>query len=129
MWLNKDTTWTWEAIYPAEDALWGLVSESSWQRTPLLRRIVAQLGRELLLMEASDWQFLISTWAARNYAETRFAEHHTDFERLLELAKRVQGGGTLSAEEDAYLAGKEAQDFCFPDIAEHLEAAAGLSRL
>jgi 1,4-alpha-glucan branching enzyme len=129
VWLNKDTTWTWETIYPAEDTLWGLVSETPWQRTPLLRRIVAQLGRELLLMEASDWQFLISTWAARNYAETRFAEHHTDFERLVEFARRVQGGGALSAEDHSYLTDKEAQDFCFPDIAEHLEAAAGLPKL
>jgi len=129
VWLNKDTTWTWETIYQVEDEFWGFVAETPWQRTPLLRRIVSQLGRELLLLQASDWQFLITTWSARNYAEARFAEHHADFTRLLELARRVQGGGTLSWEDDEYLIGKEAQDFCFPDIAEHIEAAAGLPRL
>jgi 1,4-alpha-glucan branching enzyme len=129
VWLNKDTEWTWEMVYQAEEDLWAFVSSTPWQNAPLLRRIVAQLGRELLLIEASDWQFLITTWAARNYAETRFAEHYADFTRLLELARRVHGGGTLTWEEDEYLAGKETQDFCFPDIAEHLEGAARLPRL
>jgi 1,4-alpha-glucan branching enzyme len=129
VWLNKDTEWTWEIVYQAEEQLWGFVAETAWQRTPVLRRLVAQLGRELLLLEASDWQFLITTWSARNYAETRFAEHYADFTRLLELAKRVRGNGALSWEENEFLAGKETQDFCFPDVAEHLEAAAQLQPL
>ncbi len=126
VWLNKDTAWTWEIVYQAEEELWGFVAHMPWQRAPLLRRIVAQMGRELLLLQASDWQFLITTWASRNYAETRFAEHYADFTRLLELAKRVHDGGSLTWEEDEYLVGKEAQDFCFPDIADHLEAASRL---
>ena len=126
VWLNKDTAWTWETVYQAEEDLWEFVSRAAWRQSPLLRRIVAQLGREMLLVQASDWQFLITTWAARNYAEARFSEHYADFTRLLELARRVEGGGTLSWEEDELLVGKEAQDFCFPGIAEHIEAAAGL---
>jgi 1,4-alpha-glucan branching enzyme len=129
VWLNKDTEWTWKMVYQAEDDLWTLVATSRWQHVPLLRRIVAQLGRELLLLEASDWPFLITTWAARDYAETRVAEHHADFTRLLELARRVLDGESLSWEAEEFLRGKEAQDFCFPDIAEHLEAAARLPQL
>ncbi len=129
VWLNKDTEWTWEIVYQAEEDLWTLVTTTPWQQAPHLRRIVAQLGRELLLLEASDWQFLITTWAARNYAETRIAEHQADFTRLLETAKRVGGGGSLTREDEEFLTGKESQDFCFPDIAEHLEAAAHLPRL
>jgi len=124
VWMNKDTEWTWEMVYQAEEDLWTFVRSNRWRRTPLLRRIVEQLGRELLLLEGSDWQFLITTWSARNYAETRFAEHSADFTRLLEMAKRVEGGGSLSWDEEEYLKGKEAQDFCFPDLAGALEAAA-----
>ncbi len=126
VWLNKDTAWTWETVYQAEDDLWNFVARAAWRQQPLLRRIVAQLGRELLLLQASDWQFLITTWAARNYAEARFAQHYADFTRLLELAKRVEGGGAVSSEDEELLVGKETQDFCFPGIAEHLEAAAAL---
>lgn len=129
VWLNKDTEWTWEMVYQAEEELWSFVASTPWPRAPALRRIVAQLGRELVLLQASDWQFLITTWAARNYAETRFAEHYADFRRLLEMARLVHGGGTLTDEDEEFLVGKESQDFCFPDMAEHLEAAARLPRL
>jgi 1,4-alpha-glucan branching enzyme len=124
VWMNKDTEWTWEMIYKAEEDFWAVAGSDGWRRGPLLRRIVGQLGRELLLLQASDWQFLITTWAARNYAETRFAEHCADFTRLLELAKKVQHGATASWDEEEYLKGKEAQDFCFPDLPAHLEATA-----
>jgi 1,4-alpha-glucan branching enzyme len=128
VWLNKDTEWTWEMVYQAEDDFWTLAATHEWRRVPLLRRIVAQLGRELLLQQASDWQFLITTWAARNYAETRFAEHCADFRRLHEMARRVRDGGTLSWDEEQFLSTKEGQDFCFPDVAEHIEAAAALPK-
>jgi 1,4-alpha-glucan branching enzyme len=128
VWLNKDTEWTWEMVYQAEEDFWAFIAATPWQRSPLLRKVVAQLGRELLLLEASDWQFLITTWSARNYAETRFAEHYADFARLLDLAKRAHGGGTLSWEDEEFLGGKEKQDFCFPDLADHLDAAAKVIR-
>ncbi len=116
-------------VYEAEENLWSFATSTPWSQVPVLRRIVGQLGRELVLLQASDWQFLITTWAARNYAETRFAEHYADFQRLLDMAKQVQGGGTLAGEDEEFLLAKEAQDFCFPDIAEHLEAASRLPRL
>jgi 1,4-alpha-glucan branching enzyme len=124
VWMNKDTEWTWETIYQLEDQFWGFVANGRWRQAPLLRRIVEQMGREMLLLQASDWQFLITTWSARNYAETRFAQHSADLTRLLDLAKRVEGGGTASWEEDEFLKSKEAQDFCFPDLAAHFEVAA-----
>ena len=40
-----------------------------WNGRPLLERVLAQLARELLILQASDWQFLITTQAARDYAE------------------------------------------------------------
>ena len=40
-----------------------------------------QAAREVLLAEASDWQFLISTFAARDYAEVRFNDHIDRFDR------------------------------------------------
>jgi 1,4-alpha-glucan branching enzyme len=123
VWLNRDTEWTWEMIYELEGQFWDLVAAGRWTRTPLLRRIVEQMARELLLFEASDWQFLITTWSARSYAETRFAEHCRDFTRLADLAARVDGGAAPSWEDEEFLRGKEAQDFCFPALAPHLEAA------
>ncbi len=75
-----------------------------------------QAGRELLLLEASDWQFLITTFAARDYAELRFAEHAESFERLAGLASRRLAGGLLAEADEAFVTECERRDPLFPDF-------------
>jgi 1,4-alpha-glucan branching enzyme len=123
VWLNRDTEWTWEMAYQAEENFWTLVSGTAWDGRPLAERIMAQLARELLILQASDWQFLITTWAARNYAEQRFAEHFAHFTRLANLLSQISQGESLSDTDAGFLAGREAQDFPFPDVLEHVRTA------
>jgi 1,4-alpha-glucan branching enzyme len=123
VWLNRDTEWTWEMAYAAEEEFWVLAAGIAWDGRPLLGRLMAQLARELLLLQSSDWQFLITTQAARNYAETRFAEHYAHFTRLAHAIRQVAEGQSLSAADEAFLATREAQDFPFPDVLEHIRAA------
>ncbi len=123
VWLNRDTEWTWEMAYAAEEEFWTLASGVPWENRPFLERAMAQLARELLLLQASDWQFLITTWAARNYAETRFAEHYAHFTRLAHLFRRIAEGQGPQGDDEAFLAEREAQDFPFPDIVQHVRAA------
>ena len=66
MWLNPETAWTWERLWPLEERFWNAVP-------PAMRRvevlpILEQAARELLLAQSSDWQFIISTGAAGDYA-------------------------------------------------------------
>jgi 1,4-alpha-glucan branching enzyme len=84
--------------------------------TPELRRVLAQVSRELLLLEASDWQFLITTGAARDYAERRVAEHYAEFKRLAEMARRLQQGDAISVEAADLLRRLEREDFCFAEL-------------
>lgn len=126
VWLNRDTEWTWERIYQIEDEFWAGVRDSSDDRRPEVRRILAQAARELLLLQASDWQFLITTWAARDYAESRFAEHYANVTRLLQVLRRATTGQAMDRADEEFLAARETQDFLFPDIERHLPAAAGL---
>ncbi len=57
-------------------------------------RALEQLARELLILEASDWQFLITTGQAREYGKRRVLIHSRDFHRLAnELVKYVKTGG------------------------------------
>lgn len=123
VWLNRDAEWTWEMAYAAEEEFWTLAGGVAWEDRPVLQRILAQLARELLLLQASDWQFLITTWAARNYAESRFAEHYAHFTRLGLLLRRVAEGQAPQAADEEFLAGREAQDFPFPDVLDHVRAA------
>jgi 1,4-alpha-glucan branching enzyme len=123
VWLNRETEWTWDRVYSAEDEL-----SQHLLRAPAgdgdLKRVLAQAARELLLLEASDWQFLITTQAARDYAERRVAEHYADFKRLSEMARELEGGGALSPESAETLRRLEREDFIF----QHLDPAWALPR-
>jgi 1,4-alpha-glucan branching enzyme len=123
VWLNRDTEWTWDMAYSAEEEFWTLASGVPWAHRPFLERTLAQLARELLLLQASDWQFLITTWAARNYAETRFAEHYAHFTRLAQVFRRVAEGQEPQGDDEVFLGERESQDFAFPNILPHVRAS------
>lgn len=123
VWLNRDTRWTWEMVYAAEEEFWSVAGDPAWEGNPFLQRVVAQLARELLLLQSSDWQFLITTWAARNYAEARFAEHYAHFTRLGHLLREAAEGHPVREHDEAFLAAREAQDFPFPDVLDHVRAS------
>jgi 1,4-alpha-glucan branching enzyme len=115
VWLNPDTEWTWDRVYSAE-AEWVEIASRVSGDDPDLRRVLAQATRELLLLEASDWQFLITTGTARDYAERRVAEHYAEFKRLSEMARRLLDGESMSPEGDELLRRLEREDFCFPNL-------------
>lgn len=123
VWLNRNTEWTWEMAYAAEEEFWVLAAGLAWEGRPVLERLTAQLARELLLLQASDWQFLITTLAARNYAETRFAEHYAHFTRLARLMRQMAEGQPWEDGDEQFLAAREAQDYPFPDVLDHVRAA------
>ena len=115
VWLNGDTAWTWERIYDAEAKMKQLVAEHR-EDNGALTRLLRQLARELLLLESSDWQFLITTWCARDYAEERFQEHWEDFSRLYDAAVRLKDSGVISADDACALTDCECKDSVFETI-------------
>ena len=125
VWLNRDTEWTWERLYGVEDEFWTAAREAVKDTRPAARRILAQAARELLLLQSSDWQFLITTWAARDYAEARFTEHYANVTRLLQMLRRTLAGSPPGGAEEEFLQARETQNFVFPDIAAHVQAGLG----
>jgi len=115
VWLNDGTRWIWEEVYRAEDALIDALRATRSRTDPTVRRIVAQLARELLLLEASDWPFLVTTVAAKDYAEARVKEHVKAFDRLRTMLERAKEG-TLAPDDAAWLAAIEERDSPFPDL-------------
>jgi 1,4-alpha-glucan branching enzyme len=118
VWLNEDTRWTWGRVHAAEARIGSLARQARERPSgdPLLGRLMSQTAREVLLLEASDWQFLITTFSARDYAELRLAEHAADFERLATLAERRAEGGAIGEGDAAFLAECERRDSLFPDL-------------
>ncbi|HEY2956204.1 MAG TPA: 1,4-alpha-glucan branching protein domain-containing protein [Candidatus Eisenbacteria bacterium] len=117
VWMNDATRWTWGPVHAAEARFEAIASRGVQAADePLLSRLLAQLGREQMLLEASDWQFLITTFAARDYAELRVSQHAADFERLALLAERRLEGGAVGESDEQFLAECEARDSLFPDF-------------
>lgn len=116
IWLNEWNAWTWKHVYECEDSFAALVRDHADTGDALLRRVLEQAARELLLLQSSDWQFLISTWSARDYAETRFTFHVEAYRRLAALAhKQIDGEGLTEADLN-YVDKLEKQDSIFRDI-------------
>jgi 1,4-alpha-glucan branching enzyme len=99
-WDNADTHWMWPIIHGAEDRMEQLVARYPNAEGPV-RDVLNQAARELLLLQSSDWPFLVTTGQAGEYAIQRFTEHLERFNKLVEPAEsdRVdQGTASLAAE-------------------------------
>ncbi len=116
VWLNPETAWTYTHLYPAELYTREVCTAGAWRDSALGARIVQQLCRELLLLESSDWQFLITTGAARDYAELRFLTHNDQFTELSGIWQSFEKEGALNEHQATRLAAIEDRDGIFPDI-------------
>lgn len=116
IWFNEDTRWSWELVYPAERKM--VDAAARWANHPdsKVQEVLAQLARELLLLESSDWQFLISTWSARDYAEMRLVKHHLDFERLYQILETLTAGEQPDAEAWDHYNTVRTRDALFPEL-------------
>jgi 1,4-alpha-glucan branching enzyme len=122
MWLNDQTAWTWRRLWKLEDAFWE-VAPKALAAGPAWRVVLAQAARELLLAQSSDWQFIISTGVAGDYAERRFLEHCEAAERLAVMLTAVGEGEALGSAA-AWMATELAErDDLFPDVLPAVEYA------
>ncbi len=108
VWFNNETEWMWPIIHNAEEILEDQVRQHQGEVGATLRAL-KEAARELLLLESSDWPFLITTGQAKQYAIQRFNEHHHRFQELTEMIKS-------NAVNEARVAEIEEVDNCFPDI-------------
>ena len=110
VWLNHLTEWMWPIINGCEKRIIDIVAK--YEKVPedkLLLRALAQMARENLLLQSSDWPFLITTWQAKDYATERFQEHVARFEKIADM---IENNNINEAEL------KEIEDIdnCFPLI-------------
>lgn len=116
-WINQEVEWTWERIYHAEQEVKSLMAElGECKSDSTLRRILAQAVREFLVLQASDWQFMITNWRTRDHAEKRVVERHEDFKRLAKMARRYGQGLRVPQSEWAFLRKSEDRIRLFPDL-------------
>jgi 1,4-alpha-glucan branching enzyme len=124
MWLSDQTAWTWERLWPLEQSFWDVAQQAL--ASPSARPVLAQAARELLLAQSSDWQFIISTGAAADYAERRFQEHCADAQQLITALASPNDEGMEAARRRADELGQ--RDQLFPNVIPAIAAALGGSR-
>lgn len=112
VWYNPETEWFWSSIHECEK----LMEEATGrfiQSHGLVKAILNQAGRELLLLQSSDWPFLVTTGQAKDYAGQRFLLHYQRFRRLIDalLKGEFDTENTLN-----YLQEIEEIDNLFPEI-------------
>ena len=101
-WLNRDTEWLWGQLHEAERVMEETVNGSGHCVDPDRETVLQQMARELLLMQSSDWSFLISNGSAHDYAARRFKEHRAGFGQLrAALESSLPSVATLQAERFA----------------------------
>lgn len=116
IWFNQDTRWSWELIYAAEKKMVSAARRWGNHTDVRVQEVLRQLARELLLLESSDWQFLISTFSARDYAETRLVKHHYDFEKLHEILEKLDRGEEPDESDWGHFNQVKARDALFAEI-------------
>jgi 1,4-alpha-glucan branching enzyme len=108
VWLNGTNDWIYPHLHEAADRMTELATAFP-SAEGLLRRVLDQAARELLLAQSSDWAFIMKTGSHREYAVRRTKEHLLRFTRLYfdALADRIDEG---------WLGHIEYADNIFPDI-------------
>jgi 1,4-alpha-glucan branching enzyme len=82
VWMNPQVEFMWPIIHRCERRMEALVKRFPEPANETQRRALNQAARELLLLEGSDWPFLVTTGQAKAYAIDRFNEHVERFETL-----------------------------------------------
>jgi len=73
-------------------------------------------GRQLLLLQASDWPFVVHSHGAVDYGIQRFSGHATNFDRATLMAEELAAGRELSELHKVELAEMDQHDSVFEHI-------------
>ena len=101
VWLNGTNDWIYRHLHKAAERMIELAN-SNRKTDGVKKRALNQAARELLLAQASDWAFIMTTGTMVSYAEKRTREHVVNFTSLYEQIKN----NTIDEGYVSYLEGK-----------------------
>lgn len=117
VWLSDATGAFWRHVYQAEVAMRRLGETTVGKSLGALeRRILQQAGREFLLLQSSDWPFMITRRATPDHAERRIGLHAKNFQHCVQMVKQHWAGGTIPDNDWRALEQMERQHPLFQDL-------------
>lgn len=90
VWGSDQAEWIYPHLYGLNHHLRRLNERYRDNMHSMIRRTLLQFQRELLLLESSDWPFILHTGTQTGYAKIRLAEHITachDLKKMLETGE------------------------------------------
>ena len=108
VWLNEKNSRLYPHLHAAQERMTELARAHPRARGQT-KRALQQAARELLLAQASDWPFILTTGTSPGYAEQRFTTH---LSRFLLLHEQISAGEV----DEVKLREMEAKDNLFPKV-------------
>ena len=108
VWLEGSNDWIYRHLHKAAERMTELAGKFP-NAGGILKRALNQAARELLLLQSSDWAFIMKTGTMVEYAVKRTKGHIHGFNRLYEeiMENRI---------DEVYLKEREWKDNIFPDM-------------
>ncbi len=116
VWMNDKVKWMWEVEYRAENQMLAQLKKLPWQTKPQVKAMLERAGRQLFLLQSSDWPFVIHSGGAVDYGIQRFSGHATQFNRAIDIADTVAAGRKLSSVQQIEIQDMDAHDTAFSEI-------------
>ena len=105
VWVGPESAWTWRPVHHATRAVARAVKKHR-HADGLRGRAIDQAIRELLLLQSSDWGFILRTDTSVGYALARIQAHVQRLTRVLAIVEK----GTATADETTWF-----NDLCTRD--------------
>ncbi len=109
VWLDESNAWIYPHLRAAGQGMVEMAQQYAETTDALIDRALKQLARELLLMQSSDWAFLIRNGTAKDYAAQRVKDHVARFSQLYEQLK-------VGEIEQPFLCDCESRHNLFPNL-------------
>lgn len=106
-WLNGQNDWIYLHMNELHDRMTNLAKQYENETDPLKVRVLNQMLRELLLLQSSDWAFILTTQTSVTYAVNRIKTH---VKRFLDLERQFMSNNI----DEEYLTEIEQKDSIFP---------------
>ncbi len=107
-WTTPENAWIYPEIHTRAEQLRRMVQmmeenleDYSSEVVEHRQRCYAQMTRELLLAQSSDWAFLMRNQSSRSYAEDRTRSHLANFDEVRQLAAGNTGAERVTQLEEA----------------------------
>ena len=107
-WLNGSNDWIYPHLHAVSDRMVGL-AKCYPAPTALQRRALNQAAREALLLQSSDWAFILTTGSHGEYASRRTRDHILNF---LALEAAIMSGEL----DEKMLVDLESRNNIFPEL-------------